>query len=52
LMQEWFFAGDPIGNRIGYYRTERRVECEAMARRLLESIEPQTGNTPHGAVAD
>lgn len=41
FMYEWFFAGDPIGNRIGYYRTERRAECEAMARRLLESLGPQ-----------
>jgi anthranilate 3-monooxygenase (FAD)/4-hydroxyphenylacetate 3-monooxygenase len=42
FMYEWFFAGDPIGNRIVYYSTSRRAECEVMARRLLESTKPSS----------
>lgn len=32
---EWFFAGDPVNNRLVYWMTERRQECMALARRLL-----------------
>lgn len=36
-MYENFFAGDPIAGRIIYYGTQQRIECEALARQLLES---------------
>lgn len=42
FMYEWFFAGDPFGSRIVYYSTGRRAECEAMARRLLESTKSRS----------
>lgn len=38
LMYEWFFAGDPINNRILYYGTDRRKECTAMAQHLLDAL--------------
>jgi 4-hydroxyphenylacetate 3-monooxygenase/anthranilate 3-monooxygenase (FAD)/4-hydroxyphenylacetate 3-monooxygenase len=42
FMYEWFFAGDPFGSRIVYYSTRSRAECEAMARRLLDSTRTRT----------
>jgi alkanesulfonate monooxygenase SsuD/methylene tetrahydromethanopterin reductase-like flavin-dependent oxidoreductase (luciferase family) len=38
FMYEWFFAGDPINNRLVYYGTERRKECTALAQRLLDAL--------------
>jgi aromatic ring hydroxylase len=39
LLYEWFFAGDPINNRILYYRTETNTNCTAMAQAFLDSME-------------
>jgi 4-hydroxyphenylacetate 3-monooxygenase/anthranilate 3-monooxygenase (FAD)/4-hydroxyphenylacetate 3-monooxygenase len=36
-LYERFFAGDPINNRILHYGTDRRKDCEALARRLLDA---------------
>ena len=41
FMYEWFFAGDPISNRIVYYGTDRRKECTALAQHLLDSLKEQ-----------
>jgi 4-hydroxyphenylacetate 3-monooxygenase/anthranilate 3-monooxygenase (FAD)/4-hydroxyphenylacetate 3-monooxygenase len=38
FMYEWFFAGDPINNRLVYYGTDRRKECTALAQRLLDAV--------------
>ena len=38
LLYEWFFAGDPINNRILYYGTHKRNECEALVKNFLDSI--------------
>ena len=38
LLYEWFFAGDPINNRILYYGTHKRSECEALVRNFLDSL--------------
>ena len=38
LLYEWFFAGDPINNRILYYGTDKRNECEALVTNFLDSI--------------
>jgi aromatic ring hydroxylase len=37
LLYEWFFAGDPINNRVLYYRTETAANCTAMAQAFLDS---------------
>ena len=39
LLYEWFFAGDPINNRILYYRTDTNTHCAAMAQAFLDSLE-------------
>ena len=39
LLYEWFFAGDPINNRILYYRTDTSTNCTAMAQAFLDSLE-------------
>ena len=41
LLYEWFFAGDPINNRILYYGTDKRSECEALVTNFLDSIKGQ-----------
>jgi aromatic ring hydroxylase len=38
LLYEWFFAGDPINNRILYYRTDTNTNCTAMAQAFLDSL--------------
>jgi aromatic ring hydroxylase len=38
FMYEWFFAGDPINNRLVYYKTRRRRECVELAERLVASL--------------
>ena len=38
LLYEWFFAGDPINNRILYYRTDTSSNCAAMAQAFLDSL--------------
>jgi 4-hydroxyphenylacetate 3-monooxygenase/anthranilate 3-monooxygenase (FAD)/4-hydroxyphenylacetate 3-monooxygenase len=38
LQYEWFFAGDPVNNRIVYFGTDRREECMALAQRLLDPL--------------
>ncbi len=38
LLYEWFFAGDPTNNRILYYGTQKRSECEALVRNFLDSL--------------
>lgn len=35
LLYEWFFAGDPINNRILYFGTETNAACTAMVRQFL-----------------
>ena len=37
FMYEWFFAGDPINNRIRHYSAGRHKECVAMVRTLLDA---------------
>jgi len=39
LLYEWFFAGDPINNRILYCRTDTKANCTAMAQAFLDSLE-------------
>ncbi|HTW87109.1 MAG TPA: 4-hydroxyphenylacetate 3-hydroxylase N-terminal domain-containing protein [Candidatus Binataceae bacterium] len=41
LLYEWFFAGDPINNRILYFGTETNAACTAMARQFLERPAPR-----------
>lgn len=41
LLYEWFYAGDPINNRILYYGTDRRKECTALVQRFLEARKQQ-----------
>jgi aromatic ring hydroxylase len=36
FMYEWFYAGDPINNRLVYWGTDRRKQCEDLAQRLLD----------------
>ena len=38
LLYEWFFAGDPINNRILYYGTDTNRNCTAMAQAFLDSL--------------
>jgi anthranilate 3-monooxygenase (FAD) / 4-hydroxyphenylacetate 3-monooxygenase len=38
LLYEWFFAGDPINNRILYYRADTNTGCTAMAQAFLDSL--------------
>jgi aromatic ring hydroxylase len=38
LLYEWFFAGDPINNRILYYRADTNVNCTAMAQAFVDSL--------------
>ena len=45
FMYEWFFAGDPFGSRIVYYRTKRRAQCQAMAQRLLDQTDSREAIT-------
>jgi 4-hydroxyphenylacetate 3-monooxygenase oxygenase component len=38
MLYEWFYAGDPVTNRMGFYMAPRREECAALARSLLDSL--------------
>jgi aromatic ring hydroxylase len=38
FLYEQFFAGDPINNRVLYYRTQTNTNCTAMAQAFLDSI--------------
>jgi aromatic ring hydroxylase len=38
LLYEWFFAGDPIKNRILYFGSETNSACIAMTRRFIERM--------------
>ena len=38
FLYEQFFAGDPINNRVLYYRTQTNMSCTAMAQAFLDSI--------------
>jgi 4-hydroxyphenylacetate 3-monooxygenase oxygenase component len=39
LLYEWFFAGDPINNRILYCGTDTNKNCTAMVQAFLDSLE-------------
>jgi aromatic ring hydroxylase len=39
LLYEWFFAGDPINNRILYCGTDTNKNCTAMVQVFLDSLE-------------
>ena len=38
LLYEWFYAGDPVTNRMGFWMDPRREECAALARSLVDEL--------------
>jgi aromatic ring hydroxylase len=41
LLYEWFYAGDPVTNRMGFWMDPRRDECAALARGLIDSLKEE-----------
>ncbi|MEA2303585.1 MAG: hypothetical protein QOH43_865 [Solirubrobacteraceae bacterium] len=43
LLYEWFFAGDPINNRLLGFNMPRRMQSHGMAKRLFDELKEQAG---------
>jgi aromatic ring hydroxylase len=43
LLYEWFFAGDPINNRLLGFNMPRRMQSHDMARRLFDELKEAAG---------
>jgi 4-hydroxyphenylacetate 3-monooxygenase oxygenase component len=44
MLYEWFFAGDPINNRLLGYNMPRRLAAHGMAQRLFDELKEAAGD--------
>jgi aromatic ring hydroxylase len=51
LLYEWFFAGDPINNRLLGFNMPRRMQSHEMAKRLFDDLKSAASDAKSAATA-